>query len=150
MRDARARGLEADVGHGAAEQLAVLGHVDGPLRGADHLHVELIEYALAHQVERGVERRLAAHGGQQRRRPFLVDDARQRAPVDGLYINGVGGFRVGHDRGRIGIHQNDPVTLFFQCLARLSSGIVELTSLANDDGAGTDDENAFEIGSLRH
>ncbi len=72
MRDARARGLEPDIGHRAAEQFTVLGHVDGPLRGADHLHVEFIEDALAHQIERRVERRLAAHGGQQRRRdaPF--------------------------------------------------------------------------------
>ena len=64
---ARAR-LEADVGHGAAEQLAVLRHVDGALRGADHFDVVFLEHALAHQVERGIERRLSAHGRQQRAR----------------------------------------------------------------------------------
>ena len=62
-----ARGhLEADLGHRLAEQLAVLGHVDGFARGADHLDAVLLEHALAHQVERAVQRGLAAHGRQQR------------------------------------------------------------------------------------
>ena len=142
--------LKADVGHRLAEQLAVLGHVDGALRGADHLHVEFLEHALAHQVERGVERRLPAHGRQQRAGPFLLDDALDGAPVDGLDVDRVGRLRVGHDGGRIGVHQNDPIAFFFQGLTRLSSGIVELAGLADDDGPRADDEDAVEVGTLRH
>ena len=88
--DARAGGLEPDVGHGAAEQFAVLRHVDGALRGADHLDVEFLEHPLAHQIERGIERRLAAHGGQQRAGTLLLDDARDGAPVDRLDVDRVG------------------------------------------------------------
>ena len=43
----RARRLEPDLGHRLAEQLAVLGLVDGLGGGADHLDVELVEHAHA-------------------------------------------------------------------------------------------------------
>ena len=72
VRDARTRRLQSDIGHGAPEQFTIFRHVDGALRGADHLDVEFLEHPLAHQIERGVERGLAAHGRQQRARaaPF--------------------------------------------------------------------------------
>ena len=62
----RARRLEADLGHGLAEQLAVLGLVDGLGAGADELDVELVEHAHLAQRQRAVERGLAAHGGEER------------------------------------------------------------------------------------
>ena len=74
--DLRLRGLQPDLAHRVAEQLAVLGHVDGGARGGDHLDAVLLQHALAHQVERGVERGLPAHGGQQRIGALLLDDAR--------------------------------------------------------------------------
>ena len=46
VRDARTRRLEADVRHGAPEQLTVFRHVDGALRGPDHLDVEFFEHPL--------------------------------------------------------------------------------------------------------
>ena len=58
-------GVEADPGHGLAEQLPVLGHVDGVSGGADHLHIVFFQHAQLLQGEGAVERRLAAHGGQQ-------------------------------------------------------------------------------------
>ncbi len=148
--DARAGALEPNVGHGAPEELAVLRHVDGALRGADHLDVVLLENPLAHQIERGVEGGLSAHRRQQRARTFLLDDALDGSPVDGLDVDRIRGLRIGHDRGRIRIHQDDSISLFFQRLTRLSSGIVELASLADDDGSRADDENAVEVGAFRH
>ena len=62
----RARRLQPDLVHRLAEQLAVLGLVDGVGGGADHLDVELVEHAHLAQRQRGVERGLPAHGGQQR------------------------------------------------------------------------------------
>ena len=150
MGDARPRRLQTDVGHGAAEQLPILRHVDGALRSADHFDVELLEHPFAHQVERGVERGLPAHGGEQRTRALLVDDALDRAPIDGLDVDRVRALRIGHDRGRVGVHQDDPITLFFQGLTRLSSRIIELTRLPDDDRPGADDEDALEVGTFRH
>ncbi len=90
VRDQRARGFQADLAHGVAELLAILGRIDGFARGADHLDAVLLQHAFAHQVQRGVQRRLPAHGGQQRIGRSLLDDARHRAPVDRLDVDGIG------------------------------------------------------------
>ena len=82
--------------------------------------------------------------------PLLLDDARDGAPVDRLDINRIGALRVGHDGGRIGVHQNDPITLFFQCFTRLSSRIIELTGLTDNDRPRADDQDAVDVGSLGH
>src|SRR6185503_677905 len=66
VRDARARRRETDVLHRVTKELAVLGHVDGLARGRDELDTVLLEHALADEVERAVERGLAAHRRQQR------------------------------------------------------------------------------------
>src|SRR6266704_3575201 len=65
-------------------------------------------------------------------------------------VRHVGHLRVGHDRGRIGIDQDDLVAFLAQCLARLGARIVELAGLADDDRACADDEDAFDVGALRH
>ena len=69
---------------------------------------------------------------------------------DRLDIGGVGQVRVGHDRRRIGIDQDDPVALVLQRLAGLGAGIVELAGLADDDRPGADDEDRLDVGALRH
>ena len=110
----------------------------------------LLEHAFAHQVERGVECRLAAHGGQQRVGLFLLDDPRDGLPVDRLDVDGIGHLRVGHDRGGIGVHQDDAVALLAQRLARLGAGVIELAGLPDDDGAGADDQDALDVSSFGH
>ena len=37
-----------------------------------------------------------------------------------------------------------------QSLTRLRAGIIELASLPNDDGAGTDDQNFMNVRAFRH
>ena len=70
VRDAGSRSREPDVVHRVPEQLAILGHVDGFARRRDELDAVLLEHALAHEVERAVQRRLAAHRRQQARSAF--------------------------------------------------------------------------------
>jgi hypothetical protein len=111
---------------------------------------ELVEHALAREVERAVERGLPSHGGQQRVRPLLLDDARHHLPRDRLDVGDVRHLGVRHDRGGVGVHQHDAVTLASQRLARLRAGVIELARLADDDRAGADDEDRFEVGSLGH
>ena len=67
--------------------------------------------------------------------PLLLDDLGDDLRRDRLDIGGVGQIRIGHDRGRIGIDQHDPVALVLQRLAGLGAGIVELAGLADDDRA---------------
>ena len=163
VRQLRARRLQADPLHRLAEELAVLGLVDGLGRGADHLDAELLEHAHLAQRQRRVERRLAAHGRQQHQlvvRPrgaLLLDDLRDDLRRDRLDIGGVGQLRVGHDRGRVGVDQHDPVALGLERLHGLGAGIVELAGLADDDRAGADDRgssrcrcvSAWRLGSSR-
>jgi hypothetical protein len=59
VRERRARALQPDLGHRVLELLAILGLVDRLLLGADHLDAELLQHALAREVERAVQRRLA-------------------------------------------------------------------------------------------
>ena len=113
------------------------------LVGADQLDVVLFQHAVVGQVERAVQRGLAAHGGQQRIGLLALDDLLDRLPRDGLDIGDVRRFGVGHDGGGVAVDQDGPVTLGLERLARLGARIVELAGLADDDRAGADDEDAF-------
>ena len=61
-----------------------------------------------------------------------------------------GELRVGHDRGRVGVEQNDGVTLLRERLAGLHAGVVELAALSDDDGAAAEEEDFLEVGISRH
>ena len=142
--------LQTDGVHGVAEFLAVLGLVDDIGPGADHLDAEFLQHAHALKAERGVQGRLAAHGRQKRVWAFLFDDFGDDFRGDRLDIGGVGDLGVGHDGGRVGVDQNDPVALGAQGLAGLNAGIVELAGLADDDRSGADDQDGFDIGAFGH
>ena len=151
----RARRRKADPGHRLAEQFAVLGLVDRLGGRADHLDVEFVQHAHFLQRERAVERRLAAHGRQQREAAgngiaLLLDDLGDDFRRDRLDIGAVGHVRIGHDRRRIGVDQDDPIALRAQRLAGLGAGIVEFAGLSDDDRARADDHDRRDICPLRH
>ncbi len=151
----RARRLQADLVHRLAEQFSILGLVDGIGGGADHGDVELFQGAHLAQRQRGVERGLPAHGRQQRKAAgdgvaFLLDDLGDDLRRDRLDIGGVGQVRIGHDGGRIGIDQHDPIALGLERLAGLRPGIIELAGLADHDRAGADDQDRGDVGPFRH
>jgi hypothetical protein len=156
VRDAALGRGQADGRHRVLELHPVFGLLDGLLVGADHLDAVLGQHAVAVQIERAVQRRLAAHRGQQGHRlvrmlqPLLGDDLLHHLPGDGLDVGGVGHAGVGHDRCRVAVDQHDAIALFAQRLAGLRAGVVELAGLADDDGAGADDEDALQVGTLRH
>src|SRR5262249_36429893 len=57
---------------------------------------------------------------------------------------------IGHDRRRIRVDEDDAIALLFERLAGLRPGIIELAGLADDDRSGADDEDALDVGALRH
>src|SRR5690606_34576002 len=83
-------------------------------------------------------------------RALLLDDARYRLPLDRLDIGGISHGRIGHDGGRVGVHQDHPEPLFTQRLAGLGTGVVELAGLADHDGTGAEDQNTFDISTFWH
>ena len=150
MGNARARRTQTNFGHGVFELQAVFGFVDGFGRGANEFDFVFVEHAVVPQIERAVECGLAAHGGQDGIGAFFGNDLFNRLPSDGFDVGDVCGCRVGHDRGRVAVDQNDFVALFAQSFTSLHARVVELTGLANDDGASANDEDAFEVGALWH
>jgi len=143
-------GTQTDLGHSRLELFPILGLVDGIPGGADHFHAVLVQHTVLGQVQGAIQRRLAAHGGQQGIGTFLFDNLFHHLPGDGFDIGHVRRGRVGHDGGRIGIDQNDLVTLGLQGLTSLGAGIVELAGLTDDDRARPNDKNAFDVVTLRH
>jgi hypothetical protein len=91
-----------------------------------------------------------AHGGQEGVGLFPLDDLGDDFGGNRLNIGGVGEVGVGHDRRRVGIHQHYPVALLLQRLACLRARIVELTGLTDDDRAGADDQDRFDVGAFGH
>jgi hypothetical protein len=57
---------------------------------------------------------------------------------------------VGHDGGRVTVHQHNFISLFLQGFAGLGSGIIKFTSLADDNGTGADNEDFLQVSSLGH
>ena len=136
-----ARGFGARLVDDLLEQLAVLAAVDGVKGGADQLDVVLLEHTGLAERHRGVQCGLATQGGQQGVGAFLGDDLLKDGRGDRLDVGGVGHLRVGHDRGRVGVHEDDADALFAQHAARLGAGVVELGRLPDHDRAGADDHH---------
>ncbi len=150
MRDAGARHIEADPQHRFLEQLAIFAFCDRLRVGADQFHVVPRERAVAIQFHRGVERGLAAHRRQDRVRFFALDDRFDHFGRDRLDVGAIGELRIGHDRGRIRIHQHDLVAFFAQRLAGLHAGIIKFAALPDDDRTGADEQNFLELVVPRH
>ena len=109
-----------------------------------------VEHARLGQLDRQVERGLAAEGREQRVGPLALDDAGEALHVERLDVGGVGELGVGHDRRRVRVHQHDAVALVAQHPARLRARVVELAGLADDDRAAPDDQDRLEVGALGH
>ena len=146
----RLRRLQADLAHRVLEQEAVFGLLDGVDLGADQLHAVLIEHAGFGEFDGEIEAGLAADGGEQRIGALAADDLFEVGAGERLDVGLVGEVRVRHDGGRIGIDQDDFVAVGAQGLGGLGAGVIELAGLADDDGAGADDEDAVEVVAARH
>ena len=141
---------QADAVHGLTEAIPGFGLFDGVQGGADEFHAEFFQDPLPGHFDGGVQPGLPAQGGQQGVGTLLFDDLGHGLRGDRLDVGAIRRFRVGHDGGRIGIHQHHLVAFFFQGLARLGAGIVELAGLADDDGAGADDQDFMDVRSFGH
>jgi len=148
--DTGARALQADVLHGLVEARTVFGLVDGVGVGADHLYAELFQHAVALQVQGAVQCSLTTHGRQYRVRALFFDDLGHRLPLDRLDVGGVGHGRVGHDGGRVGVHQDDAETFLAQGFTGLGAGIVEFAGLADHDRASAENQDAFDVCTFWH
>ena len=147
---AAARHLDAQFVHSGFELLTVLATADGVLLDADGLHPVFVEHAGFGQLAGQVEPGLAAEVGQQRVRPGTGDDLGEAGHVERGDEGLVGHHRVGHDRRRVRVDQDDLVAEPAQRLAGLGAGVVELAGLPDHDGARTDDQDPVDVIAFRH
>jgi hypothetical protein len=117
---------------------------------ADQLHAILLQDPVLGHGHRRVQACLATKGRKKGARAFLFNDAGHGLGFDGFDVGPVGQVRIGHDRRRVGVDQNDLVALFLEGFQSLGPGIVELAGLSDDDGARTDEHYLLEICSLGH
>src|SRR4029079_3032885 len=149
--DTTDRDGQADLDHRLLELVAVLRCRDCFGVGADHLRRSRhADEAAFEQRHRRVEPGLTTERRQHRVGTFAFDDLGDDVGRDRLDVRGIGEVRVGHDRRRVGVDQDDPVPLLTQHAARLRARVVELARLTDDDRAGTDDEDRVDVGALGH
>ncbi len=93
------------------------------------------------EVHRHIERSLSTHSRQESVGLFFLNDFLDPLRGDRFNVCLIRYIRISHDRSRIRVHQNDPVSLFLQSTHGLRTGIVELTGLADHNRSRTQDEN---------
>ena len=135
-RHARARHVEPDSQHGFLEQLSIFALRDRLRTGADQFYLVPRECAVAIKLHRRIQRRLPAHRWQKRVRLFSSNDGFDHFCRDRLDVSAIGELGIGHDRGRVRIHQHDLVTFLSQRLARLHAGIIKFAALPDHDWTG--------------
>src|SRR5262249_44291774 len=116
----------------------------------DQRDVVLVENPGGGDVDRQIQRGLAADGRQQSVGTLALDDCCENFRRQRLDISAVGQFRVGHDGGRIAVHQYDFEPLGAQRFARLAARVVELAGLSDDNRTAADDQDFLQVGSPWH
>ena len=147
---ARPRHGQTDFGHGLLEQPAVFRAADDVGRGADEFDLVALEDAAFLELHGQVQRRLAAHGGQERVGALAADDGGQGFFGEGFDVGPVGEPGIGHDGGGVAVDQHHLVAFLTQGLAGLGAGIIELAGLSDDDGARPDQQNLRNVVAPRH
>ncbi len=131
----------AEFAHQRPEEFAVFRLLDRFQRGAEELDVVLFQDSQLRKLAGEVEAGLAAQSGEQAVGALpgnhaLAEFGRQR-----LDVNPVRRFQVRHDRGGVGIDENDFVALFAEAFAGLRARVVELGGLSDDDRSAPDHED---------
>ena len=128
----------------------VLSALNGIYLNTDYLYVIFVKNAGFVQLCTEIQSRLTAKIWQKGVRTFFGNNLFQSFYIERFNVSDISGFRVCHDRGRIGIDQNDFVAQFAKCLAGLGTGIVKFAGLTDDNRTGTYDEYFVNIRSLWH
>ena len=97
------------------------------------------------QLEREVERGLAAERRQQRVGPLPLEHARDAVEVERLDIGAVGESGVGHDRRRVRVDDDGAESVLPQDLERLTARVVELARLPDHDRPRADHADRREV-----
>ena len=142
--------FEANFFHGVLELLSVFSGGNRDRVCTNDFDAVTLQHTELDEFHGQVESGLAPKGGQKRIGALFHDDGFNNLCGQWLDIGGVGSSRVGHDRCRVRVGQNDAITLFTKDATSLRARVVKLAGLANDDGSRPNHQNRFEVGALRH
>ena len=142
--------LESDLEHDLLEECAVFSALDGLGVRADEADIVLLEDVGVDELHGGIQCGLASEGRKQGVGLLPLDDLFDDLGGDRFDVGPARELRIGHDRGRVGVHQHHVVSLFGQRLAGLDARVVELASLSDHDGAGADEEDFLDRGVFGH
>ena len=81
---------------------------------------------------------------------FYADDLLNVLARERLDVGAIGKVGIGHDGGRVRVHQHHLIALLLEGLAGLRAGVVELGRLADHDRARPDHENLLNVISAWH
>ena len=99
--------------------MTVFGFFNRSRIGTDQLNTKALQNTALIKIECAIQRRLPAHGGQQRIWPFFLNDFFNNFPSDGLDVGDICRLGIGHDGGRVAIDQYGSVALSFERFAGL-------------------------------
>src|SRR5208283_828108 len=142
--------FQADLLDASPEQRAIFGLANGLSAGPDQDAAMASERARLVQRHADIQAGLPAQGRQHRVWLFDSENLLNGLGGDRLDVGAIGDLGVGHDRGRVGIDQHDLIALLAECLARLSSRVVEFAGLADHDWPGTYDQDLLDIRTFGH
>ena len=130
---ARRRIHDAQLVEQGGEALAVLGKVDGIGLGAHNVHAALLEHT--RQLKRGLaaERHHDAVGA------LNIDDVHDVLVGERLKVQAVGGVVVGRDGLGVAVDHDGLKAAGRQRIARMHAAVIELDTLTNAVGTGTQD-----------
>jgi hypothetical protein len=97
-----------------------------------------------------VQSGLPAEIGQNGVRPLFFNDLFQAFHRERFHIGNVRHLGVGHDGGRVGIHQEYLVAQPAKRFPCLGSGVAEFTGLTNDNETRTNDHDFVDSASPWH
>ncbi len=132
------------------EQLTILRPLDTVRRGAQKSGLALGQNALLGQLHGKVQAGLSADTGNDRVRTLLPQDPGHILQIQRFHVDLVRDGCIGHNGGRVGVHQQNLIALLFQRKAGLRSRVVELRCLTDDDGTGADDHDFLDVRSFWH
>ena len=140
----------ADPFHGVLEALPVLCLADGLGGGAQQAHSIALQGSVLRQGHSQIQSRLTPQGGQDGIGTLHLDDLCHGGGVQRLDVDVVGDVPVGHNGGRVGVHQHHLHPFLPEGTAGLGARVVEFRRLADNDGPGADDQHLPDVRILRH
>ena len=135
-----------DLLHGFLEEFPVFGMLNGMEGGPQKLDIVFFQHTRIGELHGHIQAHLTAQRGQQGIGAFFLDDLRHEGQSDRFDIDAVSDIRIGHDGGRVAVHQNDFDAFLAERPAGLRACIVKFGGLSDDNRTGTDDHNFFHIG----